>query len=282
MSDQEKPFVINDRRKFRMEGDSVERVHQDQADASEAPASVPAAEQTSRPAQVTQMPAPQPTTAAEGAPAPEGSRAEPIPFPGRSAASTAPENRSPSDVHFNAAHTVTPAPEPPSAEASPAAGTEATAERSEVPAGPTPEQTQEVRSAYDRTAERLDLAMRSANPGGDHPPVMDFTRLVQSVYMTALVQLGYGTPEGDTPQIDIIGARQSIDMLGVISDRSNGNLNEDEQRLIDSALFELRMGFLEVVQALSRQAQQRQPANFTGGPGSPFPPTGPGGPKIVR
>ena len=280
MSDQEKPFVINDRRKFRMEGDTVERVHPDQADGSAEPASTPSAEQ-SRPALVTQMPVPQASAVPESAPAAEGSRAEPIPFPGRSAASPAAENRAEPEVHFNAAHTITPAPEPEPTTAA-AAQAETPAEHADLPSGPTAEQTEEVRNAYDRTAERLDLAMRSANPGGDHPPVMDFTRLVQSVYMTALVQLGYGTPEGDAPQIDIIGARQSIDMLGVISDRSKGNLNGDEQRLIDSALFELRMGFLEVVQALSRQAQQRPPASFTGAPGSPFPPTGPGGPKIVR
>ena len=83
---------------------------------------------------------------------------------------------------------------------------------------------------------------------------MSFEQLVQSVYMTAIMQLGGATPQGQQPQVDIMGARQSVDMLGVLAEKTKGNLTPDETRLLDSALFELRMAFLEITQALARSA----------------------------
>ncbi|MEK6397984.1 MAG: DUF1844 domain-containing protein, partial [Terriglobus sp.] len=55
--------------------------------------------------------------------------------------------------------------------------------------------------------------------------------------------------------------------LAVVEEKTAGNLTEQEQRLLNSALFELRMGFLEITQLLARQAQQRQtPPNAPGAP----------------
>jgi Domain of unknown function (DUF1844) len=155
----------------------------------------------------------------------------------------------------------------------PAAVSELPAEES-IPAGPTAEESDRSRAAYEATADRLDTAIRAANPGADHLPPMNFERLVQSIYMTALMQLGGMTPEGEQPRVDILGARQSIDMLGVLEEKTKGNLTPEEQRLLDSALFELRMAFLEITQALARSAGPKTP-----GPGQPPPP---GRPSIVR
>ena len=146
----------------------------------------------------------------------------------------------------------------------------------ELPPPPTAEQNDQARRAYEMTADRLDTAIRSANPGMDHPPAMSFDQLVQSVYMSAIVQLGGATHEGQQPQVDILGARQSIDMLAVLEEKTKGNLAEDETRLLDSALFELRMAFLEVTQVLARSAAAKAPAGVR--PGT----AGPTGPKIVR
>ena len=144
----------------------------------------------------------------------------------------------------------------------------------ELPPALTTDQTEQARRAYDMTADRLDTAIRSANPGMDHPPAMSFDQLVQSVYMTSILQLGGTTQEGQQPQVDILGARQSIDMLQVLEDKTKGNLSPEESRLLESALFELRMAFLEVTQALARSAASKVP----GGAGRP----GPAGPSIVR
>jgi hypothetical protein len=144
----------------------------------------------------------------------------------------------------------------------------------ELPPAPTAEENEQAKRAYEMTADRLDTAIRSANPGIDHPPAMSFDQLVQSVYMTSIMQLGGTTQEGQQPQVDILGARQSIDMLQVLEDKTKGNLSPKETRLLESALFELRMAFLEVTQALARSAAAKAPA----GVGRP----GPTGPSIVR
>ena len=164
------------------------------------------------------------------------------------------------------------------AEAAPiASAPEPPADEPEMPPPPTAEQMEHSKLAYDATADRLDTAIRAANPGMEHAPEMNFDRLVQSVYMTAIMQLGGATPEGQAPQVDLMGARQSIDMLTVVAEKTKGNLSTDESRLIDSALFELRLGFLEITQALARSSAAKNPP-----PGTPGTPRPGFGPSIVR
>ena len=168
-------------------------------------------------------------------------------------------------------------PAPAEPEPKPVAATAAEPPPASTPEGDLPpltsEQTEQARLAYEMTSDRLDTAIRAANPGADHPPAMTFDQLVQSVYMTSIMQLGGATPEGQQPQVDIIGARQSIDMLAVLAEKTKGNLTPEESRLLESALFELRMAFLEITQALARSAAAKAPAGSR--PGTV-------GPSIVR
>jgi hypothetical protein len=166
--------------------------------------------------------------------------------------------------------------ESPAAMPQPSAASAEPSQEPEMPAPPTAEENEQARRAYEMTADRLDTAIRSANPGMNHPPAMSFEQLVQSIYMTSMMQLGAATHEGQQPQVDILGARQSIDMLAVLADKTQGNLSPEENRLLDSALFELRMAFLEITQALARSAAAKGPGG--GRPG----PVGPAGPSIVR
>jgi hypothetical protein len=83
---------------------------------------------------------------------------------------------------------------------------------------------------------------------------MNFDKLVQSLYMTAALQMGAGTQPGEQPRVDILGARQSIDMLSVLTEKTKGNLTDKEQRLLQNALFELRMMFMEITNAISSSA----------------------------
>jgi hypothetical protein len=131
---------------------------------------------------------------------------------------------------------------------------------------------EQANAAYRQTADHLDTAVRAANPGMDHPPAMSFEQIVHSIYMTTILQLGGSTKPGEQPRIDFMGARQSIDMLAILAEKTRGNLTPAESQLLDNALFEVRMGFLEVTQALARSAANRQPP----APGAP------GRPTIVR
>lgn len=150
----------------------------------------------------------------------------------------------------------------------------AQATESDAPPPPTQQEMDQANAAYQQTADRLDTAVRAANPGAERPPAISFDAIVQSIFMTALLQLGATAPEGQQPRIDLMGARQSIDMLGILAEKTKGNLTTTEAQLLENALFELRMGFLEVTQALARSAANRAP----GGPGE----GGPGRPSIVR
>jgi hypothetical protein len=144
----------------------------------------------------------------------------------------------------------------------------------ELPPAPTASEMEQANAAYQQTAERLDTAVRAANPGMDQPPAMSFEHIVQSVYMSTIMQLGGATAEGQQPKIDLMGARQSIDMLAILAEKTKGNLSPTETQLLDNALFEVRMGFLEVTQALARSSANRQPPPAGGG--------APGRPSIVR
>jgi hypothetical protein len=223
MSEQNKPFVVTDRRKFTLDG--TPRPDADPSPKSE-PREVPAAA----------------TPAAEA----------PLEFKA-SAAAVKPEQ---------------PTAPPP---------TEPQAGDPELPPPPTAIEMEQANAAYQQTSERLDTAVRAANPGMDHPPAMTFEQIVQSIYMSTIMQLGGATPEGQQPRVDLMGARQSIDMLSILSEKTKGNLTPQESALMDNALFEVRMGFLEVTQALARSASTRQPPPAGGAPGAFS-----NGPKIVR
>jgi outer membrane biosynthesis protein TonB len=121
---------------------------------------------------------------------------------------------------------------------------------------PTAAESAQQQREYQTSASRLDEMVRKANPEQAAMPAMNFERLVQSLYMTAAVQMGAGTGPNEQPRIDILGARQSIDMLIVLEEKTKGNLADKEKRLLQNALFELRMSFLEITNAIASSAQR--------------------------
>ncbi len=144
---------------------------------------------------------------------------------------------------------------------------------------PTAEQAEQAKRAYDATVDRLDTAIRATNPGMERPPEITLQQVIQSLYMQALMQLGGAALPGQQPQVDLLGARQTIDMLVVLQQKTLGNRTPAETELLDTALFELRIDFLEVTQALSRSAVARQTQSATSPAGPSIPGTGP---RIVR
>ncbi len=142
------------------------------------------------------------------------------------------------------------APKPPAVEAA----APADAATDEQPAGPTREETEQSHAAYRETTDQIDNMLREKSPEAARMGPVGFEHLVQSMYMTAMMALGAGTQPGEKPRIDLMGARQTIDLLAVLDEKTKGNLTADEQRLLESALFELRMTFLEITNAIARQA----------------------------
>ena len=129
----------------------------------------------------------------------------------------------------------------------------------ELPTPPTADESREQKSAYDASAQRLEDLVRAQNPAmGPQPPVT-FDHLVQQLYLSAMIQMGAGAPEGQRPRIDILGAKQTIDLLGVIAEKTKGNLTEAEDRTLQTALFEARMAFLELTNMITMQGMQTPP-----------------------
>lgn len=154
---------------------------------------------------------------------------------------------------------------------------EAAEEASDDGLGPAPTaaETADQNEAYQRSSTLLDDMVQQANPSAPPAVQMDFEQLVQSIYLSAIVAMGAGGQPGEKPRIDIIGARQSIDMLAVLGEKTKGNLTQQEERLLQTGLFNLRMMFLEITNAIAAQAQ-RGPAGGQGaGPGG-APSRGPG------
>jgi hypothetical protein len=137
------------------------------------------------------------------------------------------------------------------------AGPGATAEpglMDELPPPPTAAETHEQKAAYDASAQRLEDLIRAQNPGvGPQPPV-GFEQLVQQFYVTAMLQMGAATQEGQRPRVDIVGARATIDLLGILAEKTRGNLTPTEDRVLQTALFEGRMAFLELTSMMTAAA----------------------------
>jgi hypothetical protein len=78
------------------------------------------------------------------------------------------------------------------------------------------------------------------------PPV-NFSQFIVSLASSALVHLGEIAPPGGTgPQINLALARHSIDVIAMLHEKTAGNLDSEETRLMDALLNDLRTKFLAV------------------------------------
>jgi len=119
-------------------------------------------------------------------------------------------------------------------------------------------------SAYRQSSKDLDAMLQQANPGMQAPGAVTFEHVIQSFYLSAIMAMGAGAEPGQKPRIDILGARQSIDMLAVLEEKTRGKLLPQEQQLLQGVTFEMRMMFLELTNAIGKQALQPGPGGGTG------------------
>jgi len=126
-----------------------------------------------------------------------------------------------------------------------------------MPEPPSHAEQEAQHQEYRASGKKLDDLLVERGHGKAEDFEMTFDRLVQSLYVTAMLQLGIMHREGETPRPDIVGARQTIDTLGVLKDKTKGNLTPQEENLLQNILFELRMAFLEMTNALTRPPAPR-------------------------
>lgn len=86
--------------------------------------------------------------------------------------------------------------------------------------------------------------------GADDAPLppITFPNFILSLSTSALIQLG----EVEDPVTNRIAknlplAKQTIDLLGMLKEKTKGNLSSDEERLMDHILYDLRMRYVKAV-----------------------------------
>ena len=83
--------------------------------------------------------------------------------------------------------------------------------------------------------------------GGPLPPA-DLAALVNSLVVQAMFCLGkLSDGKNEKPQVNLDLAKHNIDLLGVIDEKTKGNLTEDESKMLSMALHEMRMLYVQEV-----------------------------------
>ena len=109
-----------------------------------------------------------------------------------------------------------------------------------------PSQSQDFEKSFSDAA--IDLSNASASSGKeDQPMEMNFQMLIISLSTTALVQLGMApNPANGKTQKDLVNAKQTIDILGILQEKSQGNLTPDESQLLEQCLYDLKMSYISL------------------------------------
>ena len=89
-------------------------------------------------------------------------------------------------------------------------------------------------------------------------PPPSFSFLILSLRTQAEMQLGlmqFGEEEKAEP--DLLLARHTIDLMGVLQEKTKGNLQIEEQRLLENSLTELRFRFVQVSEQAGKAASPK-------------------------
>ena len=91
-------------------------------------------------------------------------------------------------------------------------------------------------------------------------PPATFEFLVFSLKMQAEMRMGLlKLGEGMDDAMDLPAARHAIDMLGMLAEKTRGNLSLDEQRLIENSLTELRFRFVQASDSAAKIVSEEKP-----------------------
>ncbi len=153
------------------------------------------------------------------------------------------------DVAEQEVTTSTPGPQP-----VPAPEPGVIAPESSAPPPPSATEQKEQADAYRKSSKELDARVELSGRSAKEME-MTFERFLASLYMTAMLQLGLMQEEGAQPHIDLVGARQTVDTLSLLSEKTKGNLTTAEENFLQNCLYELRMAYVEVTNALARPPQ---------------------------
>jgi hypothetical protein len=127
-----------------------------------------------------------------------------------------------------------------------------------VPPPPSAAEQKANDDAYKQSSKDLDARVELSGHSAKELEIT-FERFMASLYMSAMMQMGMMHEEGAQPHLDLIGARQTIDTLGLLQQKTKGNLTSTEENFLQNCLYELRMAYVEVTNALARPPQASGP-----------------------
>ncbi len=109
---------------------------------------------------------------------------------------------------------------------------------------------QQMASESEVDVESVSTSETASGDGGSHgsPPLppADFSILVSMFSTQVMLALGMVPgPDGKTARVDINAARHFIDLLGVLEEKTKGNLSNDESEMLQNSIHYLRMAFVE-------------------------------------
>jgi len=124
----------------------------------------------------------------------------------------------------------------------------------DIPPPPTQAEQDVQAAAYRQSSQDIDKEVELSGHSAKEFEIT-FERFMAQLYMTAMLQLGLMRQQGEQPRVDIIGARVTIDTLSLIAEKTKGNLTAVEENFLQNSLYELRMAYVEVTNALARPPQ---------------------------
>ena len=113
----------------------------------------------------------------------------------------------------------------------------------------------QAQAEKEKLAEQEAETAAEAGPEGQRQiPPASFEMLVSTMVTQTMFALG-AIPDPQTGQryMDLDVAKYHIDILGILMEKTKGNLDEDEAKLIDQALYECRMHYVQVGNAVANQ-----------------------------
>ncbi len=114
-------------------------------------------------------------------------------------------------------------------------------------------QAEKEKLAEEVSTQPQEAAAAGAEAGPPELPPASLAALVSALVTQVFLSLG-GMEDPRTKKriVDLDLAKHHIDMLSVLEEKTKGNLNDDEKKLLDEALYETRMQYVQMAQAASR------------------------------
>ena len=108
--------------------------------------------------------------------------------------------------------------------------------------------------------ERLSEETADAGQGGPMPEP-SFLEIVNLLAMQAVIGLGgMRTPDGREMPADINVAKHNIDLIEILKEKTAGQLDDTEQKVLDATLHELHLGFVQATSPGATESENEPPS----------------------